>query len=261
MRIFEQSTDFNIWKFIVNGPDVPTKRNAEGNVVLKEDFEWAIEEKKKVELNTATINMMHCTISFEEFIKVSRCKTTKEIRNKLQLTHERIEQVRETRVDMFMKKFKMVFKMENESINALFERFSIIINNLDAMGKYFFEVELVKKILKNFTKHWKTMNTAISEANDLNKISYDELKEKLLAYESTHFSNDNKKIEVAFKSKITSKEEESEDSLSNNEMEFVIRRLRKLMKQKDRGICSSCKDYKVICHHCNEVRHYNAECP
>ncbi|XP_072084353.1 uncharacterized protein [Arachis hypogaea] len=188
MRIFMQSIDYNIWKIILNELDVPTKKNFDGEVVAKEDNEWTEEEKKKVELNAKAINLMHCAINFEEYRKVSRCKTAKEIWDMLRLTHECTNQVRETRIDMLMKEYEMFNMKEEESIDQMFERFSIIINNMDAMGKSSFEETLVRKILRSLTKKWEVKSTAISERNDFIKITYDELRSKLLAYETTHMS-------------------------------------------------------------------------
>ncbi|XP_072076806.1 uncharacterized protein [Arachis hypogaea] len=190
MRIFVQSIDYNIWNIILNGPDDPTKQNTDREVMEKEDNEWTEEEKKKVELNAKAFNLMHCAISFEEFRKVSRCKMAKEIWDKLRLTHEGTKQVRETRIDMLMKEYEMFSMKKDESIDQMFERFSIIINNLDAMGRNYSEKTLVRKILRSLTKKWEVKSIAISERNDLIKITYDELRGKLLAYETTHMSQD-----------------------------------------------------------------------
>ncbi|XP_016173432.1 uncharacterized protein LOC107615934 [Arachis ipaensis] len=100
-----------------NGLDVPTKQNTNGEVVAKEDNEWTEEEKKKVELNTKAINLMHCAISFEEYRKVPRCKTAKEIWDKLRITHEGTIQVKETIIDMLMKEYEMFNMKEEESID------------------------------------------------------------------------------------------------------------------------------------------------
>ncbi|XP_015971903.1 uncharacterized protein LOC107495305 [Arachis duranensis] len=175
-------------KITLNGTDVPTKQNSDGEVVAKEDSEWTDEEKKKVELNAKAINLMHYAISFEEFRKVSRCKTAKEIWDKLRLTHEGTKQMRETRIGMLMKEYEIFSMKEEESIDQIFERFRIIINNLDTMGRNYSEETLVRKILRSLTKKCKVKSTAISERNDLIKITYDELRGKLLAYETTHMS-------------------------------------------------------------------------
>ena len=75
MRIFIQSTDYDLWKIIVNGPDTPTKTREGGQSVPKTNEEWTPKEKKRVEMNVKAINMMHCAISFEGYRKVSRCKS------------------------------------------------------------------------------------------------------------------------------------------------------------------------------------------
>ena len=87
MRIFIQSTDYAIWKIIVNGSEVPRKI-IEGQQVPKTKEEWNAEVLKKVELNAKAINMMHRAISFEKYRKISRCKIAKEMWDKLEITHE-----------------------------------------------------------------------------------------------------------------------------------------------------------------------------
>ncbi|KAL4396755.1 hypothetical protein AHAS_Ahas01G0123600 [Arachis hypogaea] len=105
-----------------------------------------------MELNAKEINMMDCIASFEEFWKVSKCKTSKGIWDKLQVTHERTQHVKEIRIDMLRKEYKMFTMKEGETIDELFERFSIIINSLDAIRMTHTEQVLVKKILKSLTK-------------------------------------------------------------------------------------------------------------
>ena len=63
----------------MSGPKIPTKTSADGVVTPKEEAEWNEDDKKKIELNAKAINLLHCAISFEEYRKVSRCKTAKEI--------------------------------------------------------------------------------------------------------------------------------------------------------------------------------------
>ena len=66
MRIFILSSNYDLWKIIMDGPDTPMKTEEDGQRIPKTDEEWTIEEKKKVEMNAKAINLIHCTISFEE---------------------------------------------------------------------------------------------------------------------------------------------------------------------------------------------------
>ncbi|XP_015931901.1 uncharacterized protein LOC107458216 [Arachis duranensis] len=117
----------------MNGPQVPTKTGADGVVVLKSEAEWNDEDKKKIELNAKAVNMLNCAISFEEYRKVSRCKIAKEIWDKLQVIHEGTIQVKQTRIDMMCKEYEMFSMKKEKSIDKMFERFTVIINGLDAM--------------------------------------------------------------------------------------------------------------------------------
>ena len=182
------------------GPKIPTKTSADGVVTPKEEAEWNEDDKKKIELNAKAINLLHCAISFEEYRKVSRCKTAKEIWEKLQVTHEGTKQVKETRIDMLRKEYEMFSMKDRESIDEAFERFSIIINNLDAMGTNYAEQTLVRKLLRSLTKEWENTATVLTESNNISPITYDELRGKLLAYETTHTNPDSKKKGIVLSS-------------------------------------------------------------
>ena len=81
---------------------------------------------------------------------------------------------------------------DGESIYEVFERFSIIINNLDVVRTNYSEQTLVRKLLRSLTKEWKTTATVLTESNNLSPITYDELRGKLLAYKTTHTNLDSK---------------------------------------------------------------------
>ncbi|XP_016168477.1 uncharacterized protein LOC107611023 [Arachis ipaensis] len=165
---------------------------------------------------------------------------------------------------MLMKEYEMFSMKEDESIDQMFKRFSIIINNLDAIGRNYSEGTLVRKILRSLTKKWEVKSIAISERNDLIKITYDELRGKLLAYETTHMSQDkdDKKKNIALKSRMTAQGEESDDSFSDEEMVLFARKMRRLLRYKNKGKgSSSSKEVKFTCHHCKEPAHFKSDCP
>ena len=69
---------------------------------------------------------------------------------------------------MLQKEYEMFSMKDGESIDEAFERFSIIINNLDAMGTNYAEQTLVRKLLRSLTKEWENTATVLTESN--NKI-------------------------------------------------------------------------------------------
>ncbi|MED6185727.1 hypothetical protein PIB30_059836 [Stylosanthes scabra] len=77
------------------------------------------------------------------------------------------------------------------------------------------------------------LKTLLYRRHDITKITYDELREKLLAHEITHIGQDTKSKSIALKSKISSKEEESDedDNESDDEFELFARRLRRMMRE------------------------------
>ena len=49
---------------------------------------WTTGERKNMEINARAMNALICTLSAKEFNSISTCKTTKEIWDKLEVTHE-----------------------------------------------------------------------------------------------------------------------------------------------------------------------------
>ena len=87
-----------------------------------------------------------------------------------------------------------LFSMKDfESIVEMFLRFLVIVNELEALGKTYTEVEKVVNILRSLPKKWETKVTTIQEAKDLTKLSLEKLIGSLMTYEIN--LNNHKKIE------------------------------------------------------------------
>ena len=70
-----------------------------------------------------------------------------------------------------------------EYIVEMFSRFMMIVNELEALGKTYTEVEKVMKILKSLPKKQETKMTAIQKAKDLTKLPLEELIGSLVTHE------------------------------------------------------------------------------
>ena len=85
-----------------------------------------------------------------------------------------------------------------ESTVEMFSRFMVIVNELEALGKTYTEVEKVMNILRSLPKKWEAKATAIQKAKDLTKLPLEELIGSLMTYEIN--LNNYKKVEENKKS-------------------------------------------------------------
>ncbi|KAI4387127.1 hypothetical protein MLD38_004981 [Melastoma candidum] len=70
-----------------------------------------------------------------EYNRISACTTAKEIWDRLILTHEGTDQVKETRINLLVQQYE-AFKMKpDESISEMYDRLNTIINSLALLGK------------------------------------------------------------------------------------------------------------------------------
>ena len=112
-------------------------------------------DKTKIQLNVKVVYILHCVIDRNEFNRVWQCKSAKEIWRLLEITHEGTNQVKESRINIFVHDYEL-FSMKNfESIIENFFRFMVILNELETLGKACIEVEKVMKILKPLPNKWK----------------------------------------------------------------------------------------------------------
>src|SRR5262249_5697050 len=131
-----------------------------------------------------------------------------------------------------------------------FNRFTAITNELTSLGKKMDDSDLVGKMLRILPKSWDAKKTAIKEAQDLNKLTLSQLREKLMAYEShldtTEESVNNTKA-IAFKAKQVVDSDSDKDS-DNESFNMLARRFSKFFK-KNKG-----KKFKIF----NKPNNYDA---
>ncbi|WKA11448.1 hypothetical protein VitviT2T_028945 [Vitis vinifera] len=106
----------------------------------------------------------------------------------------------------------------------MFSRFLVILNELEALGKTYTEVEKVMKILRSLPRKWETKVTAIQEENDLTKLSLEELIRSLMTYEIELYNHqrveENEKS-IAFMAITNDDEEENSEKPMMIESSFT----------------------------------------
>ncbi|MQM20279.1 hypothetical protein Taro_053296, partial [Colocasia esculenta] len=226
MECFIRGIDFDLWQVIEVGTTTIT-----------------IVDKSKLSLNFKAKNYLCCTLSKREFSRISACKSTKEIWDKLQVTYEGTDKVNQTRIDILVLQYEQFKMLPNENITQMYNRFLSIVVGLSSLGKNLSDEETVKKILRSLTLSWTPKVTAIEEAHDLTKFSIDKLIGSLMAHEINmeplSESSSKKKFTNALKvatapstsSSSSSKNTGSEDS----DVDVVLSKLQKILKKKKNG--------------------------
>ena len=111
MSIFMRAYDYKMWDVVLDSPYVPMKTKTESEALEpKLRSEWLVTEVKKVQVNLKAINTLHYALNLTEFNRILTCQTTKEIWDKLKITHEGTFQVKESKITLLSNQYEM-FKM------------------------------------------------------------------------------------------------------------------------------------------------------
>ena len=106
MRIFIEAQDLDIWNAIENGAYVPYD-TIEGKEVIKKKEQWTTDDKRKVQFDLKAKNILTSALGFDEFYRVSNCKTAKEMWDTLQITHEGTVEVKRSRLNILAQEYEL----------------------------------------------------------------------------------------------------------------------------------------------------------
>jgi len=152
---------------------------------------------------------------------------------------------------------------DKETIAEMFTRFTDITNSLIALGKKYSQVEMVRKLLRALTSDWEKKTTAIEEANDISKLTVEDLIGNLMAYEvqleDRKKDDEPKNKSLAFKA---SENEEDTDSDEEDEIALFTRKFRKYLKKgKFKNSSFKNSNESSMCFNCNKPGHFKKDCP
>ena len=113
MEIYVQANDYDAWRVITQGIEMPSIiEDRELVPKPEEDFDEKYTRKaqsnakrmntRKAQSNAKRMNLLYCVLSPAEFNRILGCDSAKEIWDILQVTHEGTDQVKEIRIGMLV---------------------------------------------------------------------------------------------------------------------------------------------------------------
>ena len=125
--------------------------------------------------NSKAINAIFCSVSTNEFHRISHVKTVKEAWTILETTYEGTKKVKDTKLQMLTTLFEEVKMSDDESFNSFYGRLNeIVIAKLNLREKIE-GAKVVRKILRSLPESFWAKVTAIDESKDLDEIKIQEL--------------------------------------------------------------------------------------
>ena len=106
MKLFIQTSDYEVWRIILNNLIIPTKKVGDQDVVKQEE-EWDANDLKLAQLNAKAMHTLFCALGASEYNRVSLCENAKEVWDKLQVTHEGTNHVKETKIGMLTHEYEL----------------------------------------------------------------------------------------------------------------------------------------------------------
>ncbi|KAK2979090.1 hypothetical protein RJ640_022572 [Escallonia rubra] len=226
------------WYVIKNGPIIPMNDGPNRTKFPNGILEMDTQEAQLFFMDDRAKNIISCGLDINEYNRVLACEIVQEMWKLLEVTHEGTNQVKETKINMLVKQYEAFKMKENESINEMYSRFTLITNGLRLLGKVYPEKEMVKKVLRSLPKRWEAKLTAIQEAKDLNVLKLKELVGSLMTHEITMKIHDeeettSKKKSLALKAEASHEPESHEDS--DQDMAFITQKFKKFITNQRDG--------------------------
>ncbi|GJW88757.1 hypothetical protein Tco_0164097 [Tanacetum coccineum] len=173
---FMKSKDIDLWHIKVYDnykPTIKNKDTGKDEVIPYEKFEET--HKKMISKNDEAKMVLYNALPKKEYKRIFMCKTAKDVWNSLIITHQGNKQVKDNKIDLFVKKYKEFVIFDDETIDCAFARFNTIITSLKALDESFSSRNHVREILEALAPLNAPKSTTIKESKDLSTLPLDEL--------------------------------------------------------------------------------------
>jgi len=105
-----------------------------------------------MEKNVKANKLLYFGLGPDEYTRISECESAKDISDALQVAYEGTNQVKQSRIELLMRKYELFEMDDRETIMDMYTQFTHITNELKSLGKTFTTEELVRKTLRFLPK-------------------------------------------------------------------------------------------------------------
>jgi len=109
--------------------------------------EFDSDDYRKMEKNARAKKLMYFGLGLDEYTRISECESAKEIWNAVRVAHEGTKQVKQSRIELLMRKYELFEISDKGTVMDMYTQFTHITNEPESLGKSFVTEELVRKIL------------------------------------------------------------------------------------------------------------------
>ncbi|GJV97076.1 zinc finger, CCHC-type containing protein [Tanacetum coccineum] len=157
-------------------------------VILEAYYLWeAIEPKEDTPVDNKkdkeTTPFLYQALTEDVILQVAGCETAKELWDSLKTRHVGEEKVQQARLQSLMIGFQTLQMKEDETMDAFTAKLNGHATKAKELGKTLDESLLVRKLLDSTPDRFIQIVASIEQTNDLDNITFDEIVEKLKAFE------------------------------------------------------------------------------
>lgn len=163
--------DTDLWNMVIDGYTHHIDANGTKLKRSKMNEHQKKDHKNHHKSRTILLNV----ISYSKYNKITNRHYAKYIFDYLKMTHERNEQVKETKALALIQKYKAFKVEEDEMIEGMFSRFKNLVARLKVLNKGYTTIDQVNKIIINLPKKWWPMVKALKMLKNLNNTTLEEL--------------------------------------------------------------------------------------
>jgi hypothetical protein len=241
--------------------------------------------------NYQALNILHSSVSAEEFDKIEDALTTKDAWDTLQVNHQGSRKVRESRIKILEDEISLFSMKKDKIVKEMYNRMKKIANQIKSLGgDKWGDREIVDKLMTVYMARDVTLPSLIRAERDFKHFTaenvlgrieahHDQLKrvkinQDLADLQEQAAKNNGLALQAKLKGKEratrSSKDDDSSDNedneLDDEKIAFVIKNFRRVLRKSNfrnlsKNKYESRRRSSKPCFSCKKIRHFIADCP